>query len=236
MKKLKPQIVLGMICVILGLMISVQFKNVTSPKNVYATKSVDELTSEIEDLKKQRDDLSKKAEGYQNQIDAIEKSVSGESSTAAQMKAELDNLRVLSGMTDVEGPGIIMTLTPVNDISNQSSSQVYSTDLLDIVNEMNSVSAEAISINDQRYVERTQIVEAGASIKINDEKYSPTSIFTIKAIGDPNVLEGAFNMPGGIKEKLQDLGGINVKITQDKDIKILKYNKDLTYKYIKGGR
>lgn len=39
--------------------------------------------------------------------------------------------------------------------------QIYATDILDIINELNSAGAEAISINEERYVARTQIREAG---------------------------------------------------------------------------
>lgn len=236
MKSKKQQLVIGFVCIILGLMISFQFKSTSSTKMKYSYKRMDELINEVENLKKQRDDLTIKVQEYQKKVDEIEKAASSENEIANQMKKEIDSLRFLSGLTDVEGPGIIMTLTPSNDVKNTDTSMIYSTDLLDIVNELNAAGAEAISINEQRYVGRTQIKEAGVAIKINDEKFSPIEPFTIKAIGDPKILEGAFKMPGGIKDKLEELAGINVKITKSDNIKILKYNKNLDFKYLKTGR
>ncbi|WDU84118.1 DUF881 domain-containing protein [Caloramator sp. Dgby_cultured_2] len=165
-------------------------------------------------------------------IDEIEKSVASSNKVASQMKEELDQLRLLSGLTDVEGPGIEITITPVNDLSNKQASQVYYKDLIDIVNELNSAGAEAISINDERFVGRTQIRQAGLSIKINDSKFDPTQPFVIKAIGDPAILEGAFKMPDSIIEILKKIGGFEIKIVRSDKIKILKYNKNLEYKYI----
>lgn len=236
MKSKKQQLVIGFVCIILGLMISFQFKSTSGTKMKYSYKRMDELINEVENLKKQRDDLTIKVQEYQKKVDEIEKAASSENEIANQMKKEIDSLRFLSGLTDVEGPGIIMTLTPSNDVKNTDTSMIYSTDLLDIVNELNAAGAEAISINEQRYVGRTQIKEAGVAIKINDEKFSPIEPFTIKAIGDPKILEGAFKMPGGIKDKLEELAGINVKITKSDNIKILKYNKNLDFKYLKTGR
>lgn len=236
MKKLRSQLLLGLVCVILGLMVSFQFKLTNNPYTKYSAKRMEDLVSEVENLRKQKDDLSSKVQEYQKKVDEIEKAASSESAIANQMKTELDNLRILSGLTDVEGPGITMTLTPTMDVKGSSGSQIYSTDILDIINELNAAGAEAISINDQRYVGRTQIKEAGAFIKINDEKFSPVSTFVIKAIGDPKILDGAFKMPGGIKDKLEEFAGIEIKISQEQNIKILKYNKDVDYKYIKTGR
>ncbi|QCX32579.1 DUF881 domain-containing protein [Caloramator sp. E03] len=233
MKGLKYQLVIGFVCIILGLMISLQFKSMSGIRSKYSYKRIEDLVSEVETLRKQRDELSSKVQEYQKKVDEIEKAVASESEVANQMKKEIDSLRFLSGLTDVEGPGIIMTLTPSNDVKNSETSMIYSTDLIDIVNELNAAGAEAISINEQRYVGRTQIKEAGATIKINDEKFSPIDTFVIKAIGDPKVLEGAFKIPGGIKDKLEELAGINVKITKSDNIKILKYNKSIDYKYVK---
>jgi uncharacterized protein YlxW (UPF0749 family) len=213
-------------------MVSYQLRYIKTPRYQYTTRQFENLVKETEDLKKQRDELLIKTQELQMKIDEIEKSVASSNKVASQMKEELDQLRLLSGLTDVEGPGIEITITPVNDLSNKQASQVYYKDLIDIVNELNSAGAEAISINDERFVGRTQIRQAGLSIKINDSKFDPTQPFVIKAIGDPAILEGAFKMPDSIIEILKKIGGFEIKIVRSDKIKILKYNKNLEYKYI----
>ncbi|KRQ86583.1 hypothetical protein ABG79_01566 [Caloramator mitchellensis] len=233
MKHRSSQVWIGIICIILGFMISYQFKYTKSPRYKYSSRQFENLVKEAEDLKKQRDELQKKLNETQARIEEIEKSVTSSSKIASQLKEEIDSLRFLSGLTDLEGPGIEITITPINDIANKQASQVYYKDIIDIVNELNSAGAEAISINDERYVGRTQIRQAGLSIKINDSKFNPGQPFVIKAIGDPSILEGAFKMPDSVIELLRKLGGFDIKIVRSENIKILKYNKLLEYKYVK---
>lgn len=232
MNNRSSQLWIGFICLILGFMVSYQLRYTKTPRYQYTTRQFENLVKETEDLKKQRDELLIKTQELQMKIDEIEKSVASSNKVASQMKEELDQLRLLSGLTDVEGPGIEITITPVNDLSNKQASQVYYKDLIDIVNELNSAGAEAISINDERFVGRTQIRQAGLSIKINDSKFDPTQPFVIKAIGDPAILEGAFKMPDSIIEILKKIGGFEIKIVRSDKLKILKYNKNLEYKYI----
>lgn len=232
MKKRKSQLWLGFVCLILGIMISFQFKLINNSQSSITSRKFGDLAKETEVLKQERDDLAKKVEEYQKKVNEYEAAAASTNDTASKMKKELDNLRILSGLTDVEGPGIIITLTPINDVTTNTSAQIFPTHLVDIVNDLNSTGAEAVSINDQRYVGRTQIREAGAAIKINDEKMDPTKQFVIKAIGDPKILDGAFKMPGSVMEELK-ASGVDVKISEENDIKVLKYDKYLEYKFIK---
>jgi uncharacterized protein YlxW (UPF0749 family) len=233
MKRFRSQLGLGLICLILGVMLAFQFKATNNPQNLLTTRKFELTSKDVEELRKQRDDLSKRVQEYQKKVDEYEKLASSVDDTASKMKDELDKIRVLAGLSDVEGTGITMTITPIVDVATKQSSQVYYKDIIDVVNELNSAGAEAVSINDERYVGRTQIREAGSVIKINDSKFDPTQPFIIKAIGDSKILEGAFNMPGSAVEVIEKLSGCKVTISKQEKIKILKYNKHVEYEYIK---
>jgi uncharacterized protein YlxW (UPF0749 family) len=232
-KKTGASITMALVCLILGFMISFQFKAMSSPRNSTSTRRLEDLVNQIDELTKQRDDMTKKVKEYQSKVDEIEKGVASENEVTSKMKGELDNLKKLAGMTDVEGKGIIIKLAPSVDVTSNESSKVYGSDLLEIINELNASGAEAISINEERYVGRTQIREAGYIIKINGTSFDPTQPFTIKALGNPDILEGAFKLPGNIIDDLEQNAGIGVEISKQDNIKILKYNKSLDYKYVK---
>ncbi|CDF57832.1 DUF881 domain-containing protein [Thermobrachium celere] len=234
MKKIKSQLSLAFICLILGFMITYQYRLSYSKKNIIDTRQISDLVKQNELLKKQKDELEAKVKEYQSKVDEIEKAVTMGNEATEKLKIELDNLRILSGLNDVEGSGIIITLSPAQSLQSNYQNQIYATDLLDIVNELNASGAEAISINEERYTSRTQIREAGAYIKINDTKFSPQDKFIIKAIGDSNILEGAFKMPGNILEQNSDR--ISYKIEKSNDIKIVKFSKKIEYKYARPGR
>lgn len=232
MKKIKSQLSLGLVCIILGLMLSFQLKSTFNKINVTRSSEIKDITKQMDDLKKQKDDLNAKLMDYQKKIDDFEIAAANQSDTTKLMKDEIDRLRFSSGLVDVEGVGIVITITPITDISTRMTAPIDSSDIIDIVNDLNSAGSEAISINDERYVGRTQISSVGGSIKINDTKFSSTEPFVVKAIGAPDILNGVFKLPGSVVENLRN-AGIDVKINEDSNIKILKYNKNLDFKYMK---
>ena len=69
------------------------------------------------------------------------------------------------GLTDVTGPGVIVTLSDSKkDIAsslNPSQLLVHDLDVLSVINELKNAGAEAISINDQRIVPTTGIICGG---------------------------------------------------------------------------
>jgi len=73
-------------------------------------------------------------------------------------------------------------------------------DLLKLVNELNAAGAEAIAINDERIIATTEIRNAGNYIVINTNRYSAP--FEIKAIGNPDTLEAALKLLGGVADDL----------------------------------
>lgn len=233
MKKIVSQIWLGLICIILGFMITFQFKSGSSTQIKSTARQYEDMTKELESLKKQKDDLNAMVKEYQDKVDEYEKAAANDSLYAKKMKEEIDNLRKLSGLTDVEGRGLEITISLPLDTTQTFYTYIDSNILLNVVNELNATGeAEAISIQDERYTGRTQIREVGNSMKINDQRIDPTQPITIKAIGDPVKLSGAFSLPGNILYKIQSEGLI-VEWKKKDNIKILKYSKSLDYKYIK---
>lgn len=233
MKKIVSQIWLGIICIILGFMITFQFKASSSTQIKNSARKLEDMSKELESLNKQKDDLNAKVNEYQAKVDEYEKAAANDSTYAKNMKNELDKLRILSGVEDVHGPGLLITISPPLDTTQSDYSSIGYDLILFVVNEINSTNeAEAIAINDERYTGRTAIREVGNVIKINDQKIDPTQQVIIKAIGKPDALKGAFSIPGNILEQIKSLG-FDVKYIKQDDIKILKYSKSLEYKYIK---
>lgn len=233
MKKIVSQMWIGLICVILGFMITYQFKSFSSTQIKTSSRQYEDMTKELESLKKQKDDLNAMVKEYQNKVDEYEKAAADDSLYVKNMKDEIDNLRKLAGLTDVEGPGLEITISLPVDVTQSFYSYIRQDIILDVVNELNSTgSAEAISIQNERYTGRTQIREVGNIIKINDSRIDPTQPITIKAIGDPKILMGAFSIPGNILYAIEG-EGYNVDLKEKGKIEILKYSKSLEYKYIK---
>jgi uncharacterized protein YlxW (UPF0749 family) len=230
MKKFRSQISIGVICVLLGFMITYQFKmlgkqNATAEPN----KNTPEIITENEQLKKQSEELKKKIDELDAKTKEYEKSAVGKNEQSDLLYKSLEETRILTGGTEVEGEGMIIYIDPDSNIfgSNPEAQRINDRDLVHIVNELNSADAEAISINDIRLTSRSGIRNAGNAIVINDERISYSKRITIKAIGRKDLLEQAIAFAGSIQ---QDLNGI-AKITMEKTdkVKISKFNK--TYKF-----
>jgi uncharacterized protein YlxW (UPF0749 family) len=111
---------------------------------------------------------------------------------------------VLAGFTEVEGPGLIISLDDNRkDAQNAETLNpgqfnpddylIHDRHLLYVVNDLRAAGAEAISINDQRIISSTEIRCAGNTILVNSTRLAPPYI--IRAIGDPASLSGMLESP-----------------------------------------
>ena len=131
------------------------------------------------------------------------------------------------GKTDVQGPGIEI------NIKNDSSEDADFTaeDLLTIVDYLKLAGAEAISVNDERIINTSDIAYISNSIIfVNQQRI--LAPYVIKAIGDSTKLESTLLGNGGYVELLNNIG-FDVSINKKDKITIYKYNKEIGYKYIK---
>ncbi len=150
------------------------------------------------------------------------------------LKEQLETYEMLAGKTDIKGKGIIVTLRDNtdddknNDGRNNLFSLVHDADISNIVNELLSVGAEAISVNDERLVATSEIKADGPLIIINNNKI--TNPFIIKAIGDPDVLERTLKRKDGIGEQLQTFG-LLAAMEKAETLTISKYRGELQMKY-----
>ncbi|QGU95118.1 DUF881 domain-containing protein [Clostridium bovifaecis] len=233
MNRLRSQISVGVVCVLLGFMITYQLKSVMQQKKESDEKrNVAQITIEIEQLKKQKQNLEDKVNELQAQIKNYENAASSNNEMAKEIVKKLEDTRILTGNVDVEGEGVIIYLTPQSEFfgGGTEGPTIIDTDLIKIVNELNAADAEAISINDIRVTSRTGIRSASNYITINEERISPYKRITIKAIGNKINLKKTLEFPGVL-----DVGfdGCEVKYEVVDKVQINKYDKSLKLEYAK---
>ena len=230
MKNYKYQMALALVCIVLGVMLSIQFKTVNTGIGPVSENRARELASQLKKVIVERDNLLNIKSDLDNKIREYENQASTGSVSARLLKIELDNARIIAGLEDVEGPGIMITLDDLMFGETVGFPLISHDKMLLLVNELNAAGAEAISINGQRIISTTEIRQAGTHVNINTVEFAPPFIF--KAIGDSKTLEGAIMMRGGIIEEIQG-SEIAVTVTQEQDIKILKYNGVIERKFAK---
>lgn len=233
MKKNSERASLVLVSVILGLILTIQFRTVnkTVGEGVLPTQRAQELAADLKKVKKERDIQIERIAELENEIDKYEKQEIDKDSEAGEIYKETMKYRMLAGYVDLEGPGIILEINdPPSDL--EYSGGIGVVDQLDlilqIVSILNAADAEAISINDQRYTSFTEIERAGDHIEING--VSTNSPIVIKAIGNPSTLESALGIKRGIVWQLKSYNYM-VLLTQDKEITIPKYRRVKEFKY-----
>ena len=182
--------------------------------------AVREAKSESKELRKQNEDLQKKLADYDTKAH-------GEGGSA-KMSQDLSELRLWSGLVPATGPGVIVELRDSNKIRGMEG-VIHDTDIRTVVNELTAAGAEAVSVNDQRFVAKSTIRCIGPVIRVNDVELAPP--YVIKAIGALSTLDGALRMPGGVYDGFIDSNMI--KITQSKEITVNGYGGNTEVKFAK---
>ena len=223
--KIVMTITIGLVCFILALVMSMQFKVVeqTDITSIETMREA-ELRTELSNWKQKYEEVNKKYEETTEKVEEYKEKKESDNETSNLLQEELEQLNMALGKTDVQGEGIIITLT------DKENAEFNADDLLIIVNHLREAGAEAISINDERIINMTDIVYINETfVKVNGQRiFSP---YVIKAIGNQTYLESGLLGNGGYVDGLQK-GGYDVKIEKNKKVKILKYNDEINLKYI----
>lgn len=230
--KRKMQIAISLVCVVLGLMVSLQFRSVKNGGGVVTVQRAEELTTQLKQLKNENDDLKSETAQLQGKLDKYETSASQTNTIISSLREQLNKVNIMSGLTKVHGPGIIVTLNDskkdVQPDEDPSLFLIHDDDLLKVLNELRAAGAEAISLNEQRIVSTTEIRCVGPTVNVNSVRFAPP--YVVKAIGDPNTLEAALMLKGGIVDTLK-YWGIEVSIKKSDKIDLPAYSGNLNFKY-----
>lgn len=208
------------LCIVLGALLGLSLKtykrsiekDVPSRANVLKIEyraikeSNEKMRLEIADYKKQCDDLT----------DKLVKGTSGE----GLLKKALDESKIMAGTAAVHGPGVVVTLVDSPKLSPAETNpdtiefyMIHDSHLLIVVNELFASGAEALSINNERWISTSYIRCVGIVVMMNTRRISQP--FTVRAIGDPAALRDAIMHQGGPLDEPILLEMITVKKEND---------------------
>lgn len=238
MKKLSVNVAMFLMCLLFGFLASMQFKtvkveggNVSNTASLRAADLQSRLNQEIE----KNSALSAQLLEYKDELSLYRENALLAGDASDLLNQQLRRAELLSGLTDVHGPGVIVTMRD-SEMDNDSEHGVidenyfliHDEDLLRVLNELRDAGAEAMSLNGERILATTEIRCAGATVSVNNNRYSVP--YVIQAIGDPENLRAALTMRGGVVDSLANWG-IVLTIDNREDITIDAYGGAIQYKY-----
>jgi uncharacterized protein YlxW (UPF0749 family) len=239
MKNTEATLFVFIACIILGILITSNLNYKGKSMNVFLnSKQYQEqynyrnnLTTQVDELRNKNMDLSSKLQELKDNND-----INNETNV---LQDELNTIKTVSGETNVVGPGIIITLDDGTDkfegkvikSDEDLSGLIHSCDISYIINDLMSAGAEAVSLNDQRIVNTTEIYCTGPFIRING--VTVATPFIIKAIGNKDKLKDYVTADTNYLYMLIKYRGIQGTVVKNDNIEINAYNDSIKHGYLK---
>ena len=200
----RSELLTGLLCLALGFALAVQVGQSTGDQLSSlrqdelvrlldeVTQRADQLDAEVSDLEEIRDDLQSEDGRDQAARDL------------AQQRAEQEG--ILSGRLPAQGPGVRIH---VADGDKPLEAQA----LFNLLEELRNAGAEAIQVNDVRLVTTSYFVDSGGGIVLDGAAIASPYEWT--AIGDPETIDRALEIPGGALPRIREEGGEAVTTPAD---------------------
>jgi len=228
-------------CLVLGFMISLAWVTQETRSSRLGllgpdqSKRITEATTDVEGYEQ----ISAEVAKLREEKTKLENAMATTNGQSKVLNENLQEVKMFAGLTDTEGPGVMVTLRDVKDDMSTNSlpndatleTIIHDTDVLQVVNELFSSGAEAISVNDHRITDRSSIRCAGPTILVNDNKIASPII--IRAIGDPDTLYGGINLRGGALSQIRAVDMDMVSVEKIKKMTVHAFVGTTAFKYAK---
>jgi uncharacterized protein YlxW (UPF0749 family) len=125
-------------------------------------------------------------------------------SATARLSRQLQDVRMLVGLTTLHGPGVVVTMNDSTRAArvgeDPNKTILHYSDINSVVAELWAAGAEAIALNGERVVTSTGINCVGTTILCNTKRMAPP--YHVAAIGDASRMTAYLRRPGGAMEML----------------------------------
>lgn len=198
------QLLTGVLCAVLGFAVVVQVQ--TSRTDGLSGLRQDELVRVLDDVTRRTAELQEQVTSLRAQRTAL---VTGSDTDRAAREAAASRAEVqgiLAGQLPAQGPGIELVI-------GQPAEQVPAAVLYNVLEELRNAGAEVVQIDDVRLVASSYFVDGAGGIVVDGTRLDPP--YRWLAIGDPDTISIALNIPGGALATVRNAGGTTSMITHD---------------------
>ena len=231
--RLGHSLVLLLPALLFGLLVSVQWRT-QSERNELTVRYNTPLLDAAKTLQNEQTALKLQLADLRAELDRIQGSASTQSGAAKDLQARIDQLKLVAGLNERTGDGVIITLDDARGSSaakDIEKSICHNTDLTDIVNQAWRGGAEAIAINEERIVGSSSIYCVGSTIMVNGTLMSPP--FSVLVIGPQNELLSAYDDPTQLRDIKQrrDVYGLGFRVSRASGLRLPPYRGALNVRH-----
>lgn len=215
----KENFFVALMCMILSMILAWQLRSTYNNSKSDESKSVrmEVLKDELIATKNLNEGLRSRNQELVNQIKEYENDKGNYTLYEKNLRGELERARMIAGLTEVEGKGIIIEV-------DNADGEVEQDDILKLLNELKASDAQALSVNGERIISTSEVRKAGRYIIINGKQC--LAPFEIKAIAPKEKVENAISMIGGILEELRELYKLSIDVKKVDRVVIPKIKDD----------
>jgi uncharacterized protein YlxW (UPF0749 family) len=230
--------------VIAGLLAFIGFVVVTQIRQEWLIKRtlripstrLDELAFALRQQERTRAALEAQVAELRSRMQDYERAAAEGRTAAAKLNRQLQEMRVLAGLTALEGPGVVVEL---NDSTrapkpgeDTNKTILHYTDIYAVVSELWAAGAEAVAINGERVVSSTGISCVGTTILCNTKRLAPP--YLIMGVGDAKKMLEYLRRPGGSVELLTSFD-FPVKLTSRARVELPAYRGTFRFEHTTAG-
>ncbi|WP_443089333.1 DUF881 domain-containing protein [Yinghuangia sp. ASG 101] len=191
----RAQLVVGILLFALGAALAIQVRSNTESDPLRGARESD-LVRVLDELEQRTARLD--SEKSRLEIDRAELESSNNAAEEARVQTDqrAQVLGILAGTVKATGPGITLTIT-------DPKGAVTADMLLDTLQELRAAGAEAVQVNQVRVAAETHFIQSAPGAPIFVDEQPVTQPYVFKVIGNPQDLEPALNIPGGVIRTLE---------------------------------
>lgn len=190
----RAQLTVAVLLFVLGLGLAIQVSTTSDNGGTLRGARQEDLVRILTEVDNRTQRLEDEKHGLETQRSELQSSSDQAAEALKQTRQKEQQLGVLAGTVAAQGPGITLTITdPHGSVAADS--------LLDTLQELRAAGAEAIQINSVRVVAATYFTDGSDGVLIDGRRVSQPYVF--KVIGNPQDLEPALNIPGGVVQTLE---------------------------------
>ncbi len=196
-------LIIALLVGLLGFALIVQVHS-NSNESTLANERPDDLVRILSDLDARRDRLSTEISSLQGTVRQLNSGAQSRQAALDAAAKRADELGILGGTLPAKGPGLMIDLIPA------AKQQISADRVLDTVEELRGAGAEAMQINGTgssavRIVASTYFTDATGGVDVNGQVLGGT--LTVTVIGDPQTMQAALSIAGGVVDSVRNDGG-----------------------------
>jgi uncharacterized protein YlxW (UPF0749 family) len=221
--RIRSRLVVGAVALAVGFLVAVQAVG-TDPTALsrLAAERPEDLTRILADLNDEADRLAREVSALRVRLLRYRGSARAEELALRDAEETLADLMVLSGEVAVEGPGVRVTI-------EDGERRIGWEALLDLVQELRDAGAEALAVNEVRVVASTWFGPGQGGAMVDGRGVSAP--YRLTAIGPPDGLAEAMDIPGGPLSVMAALPGVRIEVAPSERLTLAPSPTEPAFRY-----